>query len=383
MPTSTSYVHGRKTCRFLIGALVLCVLGMFGGHATDALAQSSGGVIRPAPGTSKNFNPLSPLLKLFGVNKPRKSHNTRRQQNTVKANRPRDNVPRFIAEPKDPDAGVVLVVGDRMARGVAEGLTFTLADKPMVRIETILEEGQGLAGFVAPDWSAKVLARIRGDNVKAVVVMMGKEDLGAQFPGKPPVEFATSAWWEEYNIKVAQLVTAIRQERKPLVWVGLAPTGSETTNVDFLQMNEVFRAKSDGERGHFVDVWEIFLSDTGEYTSYGPDVEGKNRRLRTSDKVGFTWTGYRKLAFFVERQLSRILGGYGGLAFEGVEDDPNFIVLTGRTTSPEDELLGEDGATSTPEVETSAYRFFVKGEPLPPMPGRVDSVPLANGAGGF
>ncbi|MDN3720828.1 hypothetical protein QW131_20395 [Roseibium salinum] len=69
--------------------------------------------------------------------------------------------------------------------------------------------------------------------------------------------------------------------------------------------------------------------------------------------------------------MTRILGGYGGLAFEGVEDDPNFVVLTGRTTSPEALLLGGEEDARL-DQDSATYDFFVKGEPLPPMPGRVD-----------
>ena len=78
------------------------------------------------------------------------------------------------------------------------------------------------------------------------------------------------------------------------------------------------------------------------------------------------------MAFFVERELSRILGGYGGYAFEGVDDDPDFIVLTGRVTSPEDELLGGKGNSQDLKEDSVAYHFFVKGESLPEVPGRVD-----------
>ncbi len=363
--------------RSLAGALIAAAVIFCVEAPVDAMAQSGGALVRPAPGNSKSFNPLSPLLKMFGV-KPRKQRKIGHQRKTTSTSQKRNAAPRVVELPKDPDAGVVLVVGDRMARGVAEGLKYTLADKPMVRVEMLVEDKGGFAGDDAPDWAARALARVRAGDVKAVVVMMGRMDLGQRFPGEPPIEFATSEWWAAYGEKTGQLIHTIRQERKPVVWVGLAPTGSDLTNSDFLQLNSAFRSKAEEERGHYVDIWDIFLTDAGGYSSYGPDVDGKNQRLRTSDKIGFTWPGYRKVAFFVERQLSRLLGGYGGLAFEGVEDDPNFIVLTGRTTSPEDRLLGGEGASENNETETPAYRFFVKGEPLPVTPGRIDYTKQTN-----
>ena len=279
--------------------------------------------------------------------------------------------------PKDPNAGVIVVVGDRWARGVADGLDFILAEKPQIRVERITEDKAGFAGETPPEWATKVLAKIRGSDVKAVVVMIRRRDLGKPFPGEEPVEFMTQEWIDTYRRQVEALVRVVRQEKKPVVWVGLPPTNTESINADFTQLNSIFQSTSEDRRVRYVDIWDIFLAEDGSYSSFGPSVDGKRTRLRTNDRIGFTWPGYQKVAFFVDRQLLRLLGGYGGLAFEGVEDDPNFIVLTGRTTSPEALLLGGEDDEGQVDRNSTAYRFFVRGDPLPPMPGRVDDPRMA------
>ena len=360
----------------LFGAICLGLWGSSGQIIPDALAQNSGGsVIRPAPGNSTGFRPL---FRLFGFGEAKRPARTRTKPAETRKRSRRANVaPAFQAKPKDPDAGVILVVGDQMAKGVAEGLRYTLADKSMVRVDTLIHEKSGLAGAGAPDWGTEIIARLRGEDVKAVVLMMGRYDLAVPFPAEPPVEFATSEWEKIYSSKAADLVSSIRQERKQLIWVGLPPTGNPLTNTDFILLNSLFQAGAEENRGKYVDVWDIFLTENGEYDSFGPDVDGKRARLRDADKVGFTWDGYRKVAFFVERELSRLLGGYGGMAFEGVEDDPNFIVLTGRTTAPEDELLGgSEGTGPAPYAGVAtdtARNFFVLGEARKGPAGRVDS----------
>jgi len=338
-----------------------------------AFAQSGG---TRSEDSSRSFNPFRPLLRLFGGGR---DHRTRPKADAPvkRVTRPAETPPPFTEEPKDPDAGVILVVGDRMAKGVGGGLKFLLADKPMVRVELLTEDKKGFAGDEAPDWATQLLAKIRGADVKAVVVMIGEHDLGKTFPGDPPVEFLTDAWIDTYRKKAADVVHTVRQERKPLIWVGLPPTNAEITNSDFGRLNDIFQGTVSDSRTWFVDIWDIFLNEEGAYSSYGPSVDGKNVRLRAGDKTGFTWAGYQKVAFFVERELSRILGGYGGYAFEGVDDDPDFIVLTGRVTSPEEELLG--GKDNSPELkdDSVAYRFFVRGETLPDVPGRVDDTKRA------
>ena len=368
----------------VLSAAATLVPSELGFGTQGAYAQSSGAVIRPSPGKQKSFNPFKPFIQMFG-GEPRKRRTTKSTSTNRPSSAATGNAPRFVEEPKDPDAGIILVVGDRMARGVADGLTYTLADKPMVKVETLTEDNDGLSGAEGSDWTAKTLARIRGADVKAVVIMMGKEDRGKDMPRDVVVEFGSPAWLEAYGNRVGTLVKAIRAERKPVIWVGLPPTSKSGLNRDFTQFNSIFRNQVEAERGHYVDIWDIFLADSGDYSSFGPDVEGNRVRLRSADKIGFTWAGYRKVAFFVERQLSRILGGYGGLAFEGVEDDPNFIVLTGRTTSPEDELLGagdEEKSVDVPEGDGSAYSYFVKGETLATVPGRVDDTGMSGFQGG-
>lgn len=344
-------------------SLVLAHVCVDGAVAQDGLAQKE---IVVAQG---GFNPFAPLQRLFGGGK--KKTKKKPVQRKRKTTRSLNSAPKIQELPKDPDAGLILVVGDRMARGVADGLKFTLAEKPQIRVERITEDKSGFAGENAPDWAARVLSKIRGEDVKAVVVMIGRQDLEKKFPGDPPLEFMTTEWIATYRRQVAGFIRAVRQEKKPIVWAGLPPTNAESINGDFTQLNSIFQSASEDRRVRYVDIWDIFLAEDGAYTSYGPDVDGKNTRLRAKNRIDFTWAGHRKVAFFVERELSRLLGGYGGLAFEGVEDDPNFIVLTGRTTSPETLLMGGEDEKDVDEAG-AAYRFFVKGEPVPPVSGRVD-----------
>ncbi|MES0811876.1 DUF459 domain-containing protein [Roseibium sp. SCPC15] len=369
-----------RAVRLFSRLIVALLLVLMSEGVSEALAQDAPGneIIVAQNGPFRGFNPFAPLQKLFGGGGGRQR--IQRQQPTKqkrrKVTRPAGAPPKFEVQPKDPDAGLVLVVGDRMARGVADGLKFTLADKPQIRVEAITQDKAGFSGENAPDWATEVLAKIRGADVKAVVVMIGRRDMGKEFPGDPPIEFMTDEWLTAYRKKVDAFIRVVRQEKKPIVWAGLPPTYDELVNGDFTQLNSIFQGAAEDRRVRYVDIWDIFLAEDGSYSSFGPDVDGKNTRLRTKNRIGFTWAGYRKVAFFVERELSRLLGGYGGLAFEGVEDDPNFIVLTGRTTSPEALLLGGEDDKEIDE-NSAAYRFFVKGETLPPMPGRVDDPRMA------
>ncbi|MEM8704652.1 MAG: DUF459 domain-containing protein, partial [Pseudomonadota bacterium] len=173
---------------------VVAVLCLSFGPSPDAFAQQAEDkeIIVAQSGLLRGFNPFSPLQKLFGNKERRRSPQPQQEVKKRRAPaRAAGTPPKLEAVAKDENAGVILVVGDRMARGVADGLEFIFSEKPQIRVERITEDRVGFAGEGAPAWSTRALAKIRGDDVKAVVVMIGRQDLGKPFPGDVPVEFMT------------------------------------------------------------------------------------------------------------------------------------------------------------------------------------------------
>lgn len=382
--TGFSIMSERGALR-LVSAIVLAAVIAVAGGSDRTEAQGTYNTWENDPNfyhseesaPQRSFNPFRALGRVLRGREVKRPAKTKTRP--ARVTRPAGDPPKFAQADKNPNAGVILVVGDRMARGVADGLKFTLSDQPSVKVETVTQDKAGLAGQDAPDWSELVLSRMRSADVKAVVIMIGWRDIDTVFEEDPPADYMTADWIDRYRAAVNDLVRTVRRERRPVVWAGLPPTGNDRIDADFTQFNSIYQATAEDRRVRYVDLWDIFLADDGSYSRYGPDVDGKNARLRTRDRVGFTWAGYRKVAFFIERELLRLLGGYGGMAFEGIEDDPNFIVLTGRTTSPEALLLGgEEDEMENPD--SAAYRLFVEGQVLPRVPGRVDDPQMVRDA---
>jgi hypothetical protein len=94
----------------------------------------------------------------------------------------------------------------------------------------------------------------------------------------------------------------------PLVWVGTPPFKSTRANSDMLALNEIFRKTADDSGGEFVDVWDGFVDEAGAFVATGPDIAGQPVRLRASDGINLTDAGKRKLAFYAEKPLRRLLG---------------------------------------------------------------------------
>jgi len=77
---------------------------------------------------------------------------------------------------------------------------------------------------------------------------------------------------------------------------------------DAVQMNQLYRKQVESVGGEFVDIWDGFVDEGGQFIVTGSDINGQQVRLRTSDGINLTQAGRRKVAFYVEKPARRILG---------------------------------------------------------------------------
>lgn len=321
------------------------------------------------------------LSKFFGLFKPKKETREKKIQRRSprrttkrrsKPTQPQPVAPRIDEEPKNEDAKVLLVVGDDVARGLADGLRAVYAKTPSIRVEKLVYAKTGLVKDKKPDWPEDVTKTLSEQDVGLVVITLGAEDDKAFRFGDQTLPFQGPDWMKEYRFRVASLVASVRNEQLPMIWVGLPPAEDYQKTASFSFLNDLYMEQVEPSGGIFVDIWNAYLDETGVYTSHGPDINGKRKRLRDRDGVYFTWDGYRKMAFFVEREIARVFGSASAFIFEGVKDDPNFMVLTGRLTSPEKKLISNADEKPEPVPGTPQYKLTVSGADMPRVPGRVD-----------
>src|SRR5436305_8956949 len=137
----------------------------------------------------------------------------------------------------------------------------------------------------------------------------------------------------------------------------------------------------------YVDVWEGFVDEAGRFLQQGPDFEGQIRRLRSYDGVYFTRPGARKLAHYVEREITRVLGAHSApIALPNEPATPDANAVPGQpaprplagpvlplvaSSVGTDQLLGGPGSRPA-AVDALAARTLVKGAPLAAPAGRAD-----------
>jgi hypothetical protein len=221
---------------------------------------------------------------------------------------PRETQPEVVILPKAPDAKTVLVVGDFIADGLSEGLNVAFAADPNVRIA---DRSNGSSGFVREDhfdWPGQIAGIIEAEKPAAILVVIGANDRQQMQVGGASLTARSEAWMREYSARAANFASAVSQTNVPLVWVGTTPFKPPKAASDMLALNEIYRKVAADVGAEFIDVWEGFVDENGAFVTTGPDISGQPVRLRAGDGINLTDAGKRKLAYYTEKTLRRLLG---------------------------------------------------------------------------
>ncbi len=213
--------------------------------------------------------------------------------------------PPVDARPTDSHARI-LVLGDSFAQDLARGLTESFADRQDIALVPYARESATLMREDGTDVAAlarEVLAR--KDHIDFAIVMVGTND--RQPLREPLARDAKTDRRAVYGDRIEALIKVFGEQHIPVLWVGLPIMKGERLSADINVMNGIFRDRVASAGGTYIDLWEAFQDDRGQYSSYGPDVNGQFQKLRTNDGIRFTRAGARKLAYFVEGDIRRLL----------------------------------------------------------------------------
>jgi uncharacterized protein len=202
-----------------------------------------------------------------------------------------------------------------------------------------------------------------------------------------PVEFRDERWIELYNKKIDEMIGVLKSRGVPVLWVGLPAVRGAKATSDALFLDSLYREGAAKAGITYVDVWDGFVDEAGRFLQQGPDFEGQIRRLRSYDGVYFTKAGARKLAHYVEREITRLLAGRSApITLPSEPGTPDANALPGQpaprplagpilplvaSSVGTDQLLGGTGSRPA-AIDALVARTLVKGEPLAPPAGRAD-----------
>src|SRR5438874_5363101 len=200
-------------------------------------------------------------------------------------------------------------------------------------------------------------------------------------------QFREERWVELYTKKIDEMIAILKSKGVPVLWVGLPAVRGPKATADMLFLDSLYRDSAAKAGITYVDVWDGFVDEAGRFLQQGPDFEGQIRRLRSYDGVYFTRPGARKLAHYVEREITRVLGAHSApIALPNEPATPDANAVPGQpaprplagpvlplvaSSVGTDQLLGGPGSRPA-GVDALAARTLVKGEALAPPAGRAD-----------
>jgi uncharacterized protein len=199
-------------------------------------------------------------------------------------------------------------------------------------------------------------------------------------------EFREERWVELYKKKIEEMIGVLKTKGVPVLWVGLPVVYGPKASRDTLFLDSLYRDVAGKTGVTYVDVWDGFVDDAGRFLQKGPDFEGQVRQLRSPDGVYFTKAGARKLAHYVEREVTRLLAARSApIALPTEPSTPDANALPGQPARPlagpivplvapsvgTDQLQGGPGSRPV-TIDPQAARVLVKGEPLSAPAGRAD-----------
>ncbi|MBP1885351.1 SGNH/GDSL hydrolase family protein [Sinorhizobium mexicanum] len=331
---------------------------------------------------------------------PRRVLKRRQQPAESRQPRPQRAKPRPAEAPppapviaKSPNAKKVLVVGDFIAASLGDGLKAAFETTPGVVIETRANGSSGLVRNDYFDWPKMLPDFATELKPSVIVVSLGANDRQMMQIGDAKEQFRTDLWTEEYRKRVNALATLARKDGLPVLWVGMPPFQSSAMTADMVTFNGLFREEVEKAGGEFIDIWDGFVDEGGKFVLTGSDINGQQVRLRGSDGINLTKAGKRKLAFYVEKDIRKLLGEAAATTdVPGAEELKDLVVTAPLAnedivktqpislTDPELDgataLLGGDAPLKS-TGKSPRDLLIEKGEVVAAPPGRVDDFRLA------
>ena len=200
----------------------------------------------------------------------------------------------------------VQVWGDQMGDGLQEGLAELIAAEPRLQLD---KKHRWLSGIMKADidQEAKTIetALATGAPHIAVVILGAGDRIPLRRANNRRFNVGSDEWKEEYGRRLDLVMRAMRKRQVAVFWVGLPVMRRQEVTDDAEVINELIRSRALANGVRYIDIFASFAGPDKSYDANGPDLAGKIRNLRDNDGVHFSGAGYRKVAYFVERELKR------------------------------------------------------------------------------
>ncbi|MBX3521522.1 MAG: DUF459 domain-containing protein [Xanthobacteraceae bacterium] len=279
----------------------------------------------------------------------------------------------------------VVVIGDTLADQLAQGLAETFfSERPEIAIIKKTRSSSGLVREDFYNWQKEAANIVANERATAFVVMLGLNDRQVLKDETGSHEIRSERWRDIYAKRVDEFLAKLKEKGTPVYVTGLPPTANQKLSSDMEYINDILRERAARAGMRYIDVWEGFVDEQGQFVSSGAAMDGQTRRLRVSDGIHFTRAGARKFAHYVERDLIRLFDSrvrspylpYGvdlNPSTSGVKPIAGPVIPLNVPLGQTRILEGETRTAAAPAfIDESTKKVLVDGLPPPPVNGRAD-----------
>lgn len=192
-------------------------------------------------------------------------------------------------ERETPALEYIAVLGDALAGPLAQGLADSFVqDMPEV---AVIKKARGSSSLIRDDgidWVKAAEELLGSEKVTVGVVMLGVNERQSAKDETGTFEPRTERWVQIYTRRIDELMAKFKAKNIPLFWVGLPAMKSTRLSQDMQYYNEIIRERAARAGVPFVDVWDGFVDENGQFVTSGPALDGQTRRLRASDGIALS-----------------------------------------------------------------------------------------------
>jgi hypothetical protein len=229
-----------------------------------------------------------------------------------------------------------VVIGDGMAQGLGAGLERLTELDPRFEAVSRINANSGLARREIYDWPSAAAKILRTSRFDAVFVFMGLNDRQPIKTEAGVLEFGTDAWIAAYRQRIESLLSVVTAAGAHAYWITLPQMQDPGLDAQIQQLMALQRAEVEAAGATLVDIRPPLSNADGSFMIGDLDSNGKARKLRTKDGIGFSKTGNTVLA---------------GLVFDAVKEAEHVPDLqqSGGAPPPEQQVaLAAPPANSSP-----------------------------------
>ncbi|WP_316863169.1 GDSL-type esterase/lipase family protein [uncultured Cohaesibacter sp.] len=211
-----------------------------------------------------------------------------------------------IKPEKEPVQTSIAILGDSLADGLYIGMVQLSRINKNLSVKKYSRVNTGITRYDRYDWTSAAEEISKEDKSDVYLLMFGANDLQSIREESKRYHFPSEEWGKRYVARIDDITKALKKTERKIYWVGLPIVGKKAYAEGYKHLNSLFATRAAANGVTFIDSWDWFASEEGDFQASGEGADGKKKLLRAKDMVHFTGAGYVDLATYVAREIKLI-----------------------------------------------------------------------------